>query len=760
MDVLTETTKISLEENETSPNVCLVGESSKLYSNLCEIFVSRGALINSEQKSTYIFQLAEFNKINFFLEKAKKEGAKYFLILGDDQNPKELKRVQKKAFKFIESQPVNAKIIRVSGFLGNEIEAVERILRVCFSFDSQKIIEIVGPGVFLKTPKKSRKFFFNNKFFLWLIYTAIIIFLLSLPFLFILVNVFLGLFNLQRAEEAALASNFEQGKKLAQRSQEQFVMAENSFNLISPLFVFFGKTKEVGKAENLLSDGQNLSQATRHLINAGRNGQKLAKISFNQDTGSVKDILPALSDDISLAEEELSLIETRTKEPPFFKDKFSQIKKIRKNLSMAKDLLRESPWILGLKGKRTYLLLLQNNLELRPGGGFIGSIGILTFEDGKMDLKIEDVYTADGQLKGHVDPPGPIRDYLDQIHWYLRDSNWEPDFPVNAQRAIWFFEKEMGIKVDGVVAIDLNFAKKILSLTGPIELRDYKEHITTDNLFQKATAYSQEKFFPGSTQKKDFLGSLSWTVFEKILSDKNFPLLGLTEIIDSAVEEKHLLFYFDEESIQKLIKEQNFAGEIKSPSCNSARADCFNDYLMVVDANLGVNKANYFLKRFIKKEVNFDNSKIASKITIAYDNTSGNSPLGGNYKNYLRILLPDSSVIEEIKVGGRIKDLEKDVNKTAAFGKLSTGFLVEVPVNTKQTVEIIYKNFHNFSNKTFVYQLFVQKQAGTDKDPFTLYLNSPWPQVQADFPSVAKGGTINYEGDLLIDRAFVIKFNK
>ena len=93
-------------------------------------------------------------------------------------------------------------------------------------------------------------------------------------------------------------------------------------------------------------------------------------------------------------------------------------------LSKAKTFSQILPEAIGLNGKRKYLLLFQNNMELRATGGFIGSYGIASFSDGKMqDLKISDVYTADGQLKGKIFPPGPITKYMGQPNWYLRDSN-------------------------------------------------------------------------------------------------------------------------------------------------------------------------------------------------------------------------------------------------------------------------------------------------------------------------------------------------
>jgi hypothetical protein len=79
------------------------------------------------------------------------------------------------------------------------------------------------------------------------------------------------------------------------------------------------------------------------------------------------------------------------------------------------------PSILGKDGIKTYLILFQNNMELRPTGGFIGSYGLATFDSGRLtDLTINDVYSADGQLNGHVEPPAPIKDYLGEANWWLQ----------------------------------------------------------------------------------------------------------------------------------------------------------------------------------------------------------------------------------------------------------------------------------------------------------------------------------------------------
>ncbi|MCX6705358.1 MAG: DUF4012 domain-containing protein, partial [Candidatus Woesebacteria bacterium] len=74
-------------------------------------------------------------------------------------------------------------------------------------------------------------------------------------------------------------------------------------------------------------------------------------------------------------------------------------------ISKSRVLAGSLPRLLGQDKSKTYLVLFENNMELRPTGGFIGSFGLVTFDGGRLsDLTVNDVYSADGQLNGHVEP--------------------------------------------------------------------------------------------------------------------------------------------------------------------------------------------------------------------------------------------------------------------------------------------------------------------------------------------------------------------
>lgn len=292
--------------------------------------------------------------------------------------------------------------------------------------------------------------------------------------------------------------------------------------ITSTLFSWVGVEDAIRGQERLMSFLNDTVDAERLVQGMTGVGLRVAGGLINQidvtgtGTTSVSDIvelrttLASVQNTLGLAQAELAQLLTDKTFP--FSFGYTRIKgdaaisdlvSLREASGDIDHLLSLFLQVAGFKESKTYLVLLQNSAELRPTGGFIGSVAVASFSDGRLtNLDVEDVYTFDGQLKGHVDPPGPVRDLLGQEHWYLRDSNWDPDFLEAGSRAAWFYEKETGTNVDGVVAINSSFITRILAATGPVDVPDYNDRITADNFYGKSLYYTQSNFFPGSTQKR------------------------------------------------------------------------------------------------------------------------------------------------------------------------------------------------------------------------------------------------------------------
>jgi len=131
------------------------------------------------------------------------------------------------------------------------------------------------------------------------------------------------------------------------------------------------------------------------------------------------------------------------------------VDKIKDTLPLVKNLVDYSlpmikvvPKIAGFDQPKTYLFLFQNNSELRPTGGFIGTYGILKIHNGEMvSFETDNIYNLDRapQYILQEEAPAPIAKYLEQKYWSLRDINWSPDFPTTAEKALYMYDKEYEI---------------------------------------------------------------------------------------------------------------------------------------------------------------------------------------------------------------------------------------------------------------------------------------------------------------------------
>ena len=149
------------------------------------------------------------------------------------------------------------------------------------------------------------------------------------------------------------------------------------------------------------------------------------------------------------------------------------------------ELVDVAPQLLGADRPRTYLLLFQNEDELRATGGFISAVGRVTIDAGKIiSLTVEDSYAVDDFTTPYPDPPAPMRDYMGIDLWVFRDSNWSPDFPMAARQPISLYTQTRGGTIDGVIALNQQVVEALVDGLGPLtidgqtianaqEMRDY-----------------------------------------------------------------------------------------------------------------------------------------------------------------------------------------------------------------------------------------------------------------------------------------------
>lgn len=562
----------------------------------------------------------------------------------------------------------------------------------------------------------------------------------------------------------AAASRLDWSRQLLQRA-----------NLTTRLL---GLKKTAQNYDRLLSVGINLSQGGRHLAQAGEAGTLLTRIVFHHQEGNIPEAIKRIQLNLEQAYSELSFVESELQSGRQLEADLTsgliqeyqrltdELPKIRQKINQLRSILPLVPGFVAQDSKKTYLVLFQNSAEIRPTGGFIGSYGLLTFERGKLlDFSVEDIYAADGQLKGYVEPPEPIKEFLGQSTWFFRDSNWDPDFIVSAERAEWFLQKTTDRTVDGVIAVNLPAVKFLLEAVGPLTLPDYNEEVTASNLFERAEYRAEIDFFPGSTQKRDFLGSLARELFNRAKAGSALDLIRLAQAVEAGLSQKQILVSLHDHESQKLLLKQNWAGSLFNPALETAdQRPVLADYNFLVEANLGINKANYFLRRQIKQQLTIlKNKEVLAVTTISYQNQSpADAWPGGIYRSYLRQFIPAGSSLVSIKVDDNRLDLVRDVDTAVAADKFILGFPIAVPVKSSLEVEVTYRLPGALVNKNSLSRLAVvmPKQPGIIDDPVEVIVNFP------TFLSVAAVGpqalvspqVITWQSDLSFDRVFTVDF--
>ncbi|NMB56824.1 DUF4012 domain-containing protein [Candidatus Beckwithbacteria bacterium] len=394
-------------------------------------------------------------------------------------------------------------------------------------------------------------------------------------------------------------------------------------------------------------------------------------------------------------------------------DKFEKYSNLFfQNQILIKDLLTYAPDF--LNDKKTYTVLFQNNMELRATGGFMGSYGQFYFTNGKLVSKnIQDIYVPDGQLDGFVNPPKALSEAFKHGEWRLRDSNWDPDFAKASETISWFFDKG-GVKTgDGLIAVNLEVVEDILNTLGQIELPDYDTQIAAQNLYLIAQNEAERDFFPGSTAKKDFLQTLTNQLFLSLSNLDNQKMITFGQILARHLQQKNIQVNFTNPKLQAFANQNHWTGTINWEQ----NKEFNNDYFFPVDTNLSANKANCCIVKEVSQVIEDKGDYFAIKTLIKYEN---NSPVadpkppkywGGDYKNYLRILLPLEANIKNVLIDEESFTVNQvDKRELTTEGLKEIGFFLDLEHLQTKTVEVQYVLKKQLDNET--YQLFLPKQSG------------------------------------------------
>lgn len=457
-------------------------------------------------------------------------------------------------------------------------------------------------------------------------------------------------------------------------------------------------------------------------------------------------VTPRLDDieaQLTLARQEIDQVDPNHYPPLFggkkIRDELTQVRTIADQgttfIAQAKPLIRVLPSLLGEPTERKYLVLFQNDKELRPTGGFITSYAIFSLTHGviKVDTT-NDIYTLDGTIANHPAAPRPILEYLPKVYqWNLRDTNLSPDFLTSMDNFNKLYKTAGGyVPVDGIIAVDTHTLIAAMNILGDMTVDGTTFTTKTDPRCDCPQAIYQMEAITDTpvnyvkTDRKGIIGDLMYAIMQKAFTSSPKLYWGpLFQTMISEVSQKHILFDIYNPDAQSGIESLNAAGQILPFQ---------GDYLHINDTNFGGAKSNLFITESIDQnyKVNSDGT-IQKTVTITYKNPfqpsdcnleRGGLCLNAIQRDWLRVYVPKGSTLVSSS-GSEVK-----MTSYTELGKtVFEGFLTVRPLGAS-TFTITYNLPFKVANGSPL-PLMIQKQPGTDNNEYTISINDN--KVQ-DFP--------------------------
>ena len=425
------------------------------------------------------------------------------------------------------------------------------------------------------------------------------------------------------------------------------------------------------------------------------------------------------------------------------------------------------PGIMGWGGEKRYLVLAQNPAELRPAGGYTGTVGLVTLRDGAVvEQRFQNVYDLDQQKDlPFIEPPTELTDLLlapdDQGNpqsWRLADATWDADFPTGAARAAEFYALETdGVEVDGVMAITTYALDRLLEVVGPVDVPAYD--VTVEPGDVTLTLLGATRGAPGDLEgRKDVLDALARTLMQRLLGLSPDHWAAMIEALDDIGREHMALAWFQDPKAQTFVIDNGWGGSVRQDP---------GDYLYVVESNVApTSKYNLVVDRSESLVVKLDETGSATNsLRLDWQNRAGDEGdlyaalrefsenQEGWYGAYVRTLVPAGSELITAR-GSSVVDVRDAEYVQPESGRRSWGnYLLMIPGESTLTYLWTVPEVATVTDAGWEYRLVIQKQPGARTSPIKVRIELPAGAVllEASDGLQANGERLLYEGELDTD---------
>lgn len=374
---------------------------------------------------------------------------------------------------------------------------------------------------------------------------------------------------------------------------------------------------------------------------------------------------------------------------------------------------------------KAYLIVLQNNNELRPSGGKIMAYGSVTFVNGLFnDIQVN---TLGDTITDHeyVEPPYPMESYT---FW---DANYDPDFAQTVDNLLAMYKKaDSNATFDGVIALNVSVLKDILTITGDIEVGG--QNVNAKTIFPILEEGDSEtlRTVSKSVIAKSFRSIMSWR--------------RLSDTLVKNLNEKHIQLYSLDTRFQEKLAKKEWSGTWPHLE--------HGDFFATTEANLSGKQINNYISRSVdyrtyicdkENEESCDHESTMAYTIEHVDRSDGATA----YEGYIRFYFPKQTTLTRSNAY---------INYEGHPHYTVIGTVIRLQPGERKTIEMMLEPPSSIISDN-TYHLFVPKQAGTDGDPYSIIVETPRHKTIQSSTFSIQENIAKWQGALQVDKALSLR---
>lgn len=288
---------------------------------------------------------------------------------------------------------------------------------------------------------------------------------------------------------------------------------------------------------------------------------------------------------------------------PLLREARDLIPPAREALALGRELLPVAQSVLRPGPPRRYVLLAQNSAELRATGGFVGTLGTVSVDNGHIELEnFGDSYSLDQMAPNDIHFPVSYLRYLRISEYYARDFNWDADFPTSVETLRYFWRLNGRPPFDGVIAFDLYTLPAMLTALGPLDVAGFGE-VSAENAFEQLFALYE-------TRDKQMIGRLLEAALMRIRQLSPRQMFELVSVGVRVMDERHVLVVLDDPASREVLARRRWDGALVRTA---------GDYLMTAESDFGFAEVGFFIDSRVTYSVTLTNDLRPITATVRLD---------------------------------------------------------------------------------------------------------------------------------------------